>query len=163
MLNFLHIEKNPSIVKKTLKLRIPYSKRLYKSLNQNSVLLSPSWSISYYFLFLVSNKIYSSEIYPLYTRSIPRIYQASGWRVQWSSISNMVEKEKQSKSSNHSYNDLKNNFRFELVLSHPSKWQLFLSCQRHHIKQCGTTSQISIFQCCPNHPCQQANNIFCTF
>ena len=42
--------------------------------------------------------------------------------------------------------------------SHLSKHLAFISLQKHHIKQCGTSLQKSILQCRLNLPCQDSNN-----
>ena len=52
----------------------------------------------------------------------------------------------------------KNNLRSGMDLSLSSKNLLFLSLQRHHIKQWGTINHIWLFRWCPSQHCQQARS-----
>ena len=65
--------------------------------------------------------------------------------------------EKNPKELTHSYKVWKNsNLRSTIDRSQASKWQAFLSLQRHHITQCRTILQTTKFQVSPSWTCQPA-------
>ena len=77
---------------------------------------------------------------------------------QWSKNSTRDIKENKPEIDIHSNRVRRNKvFKPKIFLSLSSNVRSFLSLQMHHIKQWGIAFQISMFQCQPNPPCQQAN------
>ena len=65
--------------------------------------------------------------------------------------------EQRPKEKTHSYKVWKNRIlRFTIDFSQSSKWWAFLSLQRHHMTQCGTIRQTTIFRVSPKLTCQPA-------
>ncbi len=76
---------------------------------------------------------------------------------QWSINSTMELIENKPKELTHSYKVWKNSIlRSKTDLSQSSKWRAFLSLQRHHMTQCGTIRQTTIFRVSPKLTCQPA-------
>ena len=87
-----------------------------------------------------------------------------GQQIKYKNYKNQENKKKEEndwfcKVENQSNKVLKkNNLRSGMDLSLSSKNLLFLSLQRHHIKQWGTINHIWLFRWCPSQHCQQARS-----